>query len=492
MELQAWNAHIHNLDQVLEGLYQRSIVFVGRTPYPKIVPALLLPKGNYVIYSLRDSKEIKYLREYCPVFSFEEKFPKELEQINSVTKLIRSRRFRVNFLESLKRKGRYALMFNLITEHLHEWSLNKQIHLLGNYSNRSVFIGDKVQFRAALKSLSLPCPLDLVIDKDQFCEKDFDELRAYFGGDFVCQRGEDNYAIEGIATVIIRSKKDFQRAVKQMANPQADTKKVLLTKFIVGPSLSMLGCVVNSSQVLTSALQTQLIDVAELLEGATPSGLFMGHDWGLRNWDENIESEARRIVERIGKHLNGTQGYSGIFGIDFIYDEQMDRILPTECNPRFTGALPFAMLLSLEKGLPPFELFHITSLLGIPIEFDFDGLKHLYRQQVSGSHIHIPFKGGDTMSSNIDLGIYAMAEGTIKFVRHGLFPWDIKDGSEFLLVDAVLRKGQPILPGDRAFQLFFPCSTAQSSFALQPKYRKVVQYFSDRLAMGPTPCRPGP
>ena len=483
MDTQSWHEFIPNLSEVLDGIAQTRIIFVGRTPYTKIIPSLFLKKERYVIYSLHDCKEIDTLRQYCPVYSFEEKFPERVGKINSVAMLVHSKEFQNNFLKS--QKGRYALMFNVLTEHLHSFSTNKNIALLGNNPKLPSTIGQKIYFRTTLKQLGLPCPTSMVIERTNFLRGRFNDFRNRLGGAFVCQRGDDSEAIDGMNTIFVRNEIDFRRALEEFSKREERTRRLFLTKLIEGYPVNMLGCVVGGPKILTSPLQSQLIDLPELLQGEQPRGRFMGLDWGLRSWGEEIELEAERVLQKIGSHLYERWGYRGIYDIDFIWDERNNRIFPIECNPHFTSSFPFDIAICLDKGLPPFELFHLGELMGISADYNFETLKSLYKQPVAASHVYINASKVDEMRPDIQVGISRMGEdGRVEFARAGVFPWDVRDKSEFLLIDAVYKKGQKLPKGNRIFQLFFPCSVAESSERLKPEYRKITQYFVNRLMSG--------
>src|SRR5262249_28758688 len=153
--------------------------------------------------------------------------------------------------------------------------------------------------------------------------------------DLVVQRSDKEVGgNEG--TFFIHSPEDFSRCLSILGS-DAEFQEVVITPFIKGQSTSMLGCVMPQG-VLSGPLQLQLIDVPESLHGVPADGIFFGNDLGFRAWEEKIEKTAQNVIEKVGNYL-AKQGYKGIFGIDFLFDEKRNEIFPIECNPRFTGSL---------------------------------------------------------------------------------------------------------------------------------------------------------
>jgi hypothetical protein len=226
----------------------------------------------------------------------------------------------------------------------------------------------------------------------------------------------------------------------EMRKHMGDNLSPLIDEAKYSPSPSMLGCVMKQG-VLTTCLQLQLIDVPEALCMSEPAtGVFLGHDWGYQPWSEATEVKAQRIVEAIGADLE-RRGYKGIFGVDFVYDSRTDMLVPIECNPRFTGALPAYSLMLAEAGIPTPEFFHILAHLDIDSHFDFKRVNRAWKRewkQLNRTYadISVTPKGITAMPLSLTPGFYAYDRRVkeFHFKRPGTFLWDFESDDEFMIM----------------------------------------------------------
>ncbi len=66
------------------------------------------------------------------------------------------------------------------------------------------------------------------------------------------------------------------------------------------------------------------------------------------------------------------EGYQGLFGLDFLLDQDSGELYLGEMNPRITGATPLTNLAAHDRHQPPLLLFHLLEWLGIDFSFDID------------------------------------------------------------------------------------------------------------------------
>ncbi|MEK7510366.1 MAG: ATP-grasp domain-containing protein [Patescibacteria group bacterium] len=473
---QAWRRSVPNLAKVLERMQEKTIIAVGVAPYPRIIPSLFLQ--NYTIYSVKDTADLDVLRNYAKIFCLEEKFPKLAAKVHSTGYLLRNYAFHA-FLQS--RRTPYRLMFYQTTPPIVQALEAQHIDWIGNQPESFDDVLLKANFRALIKSLGLPHLPDLHLAREEFLAKTFQNLYQCWQRPFVVQRGD--YDVSGEqGTFFIRNEDDWHVAHEILSADQR-YKKIQISPFIEGPSVSMLGCITHLG-VLTSTLQLQLIDVPEALHGQLPTGVFLGHDWGFRSWGEKAEKNTQKIVESVGEHL-AKKGFKGIFGIDLIYDQKSDEIFPLECNPRFTGALPvYSLMIMLANEIPPLEFFHIMTHLGITEDFDFAFVNEKLKERRAVSHISLTPKGAYEMKIAFASGVYSYsaANNALRYERPGAFLWDIKEESEFIMIDSMPRLGGPIIQNvPRLFKLIFPRSIATSSFSVDPEVGELITKLSTLL-----------
>ncbi len=466
-----WSKYIKNLERVDRDLERRRTIFVGATPYTRIVPAFFMK--NYEIFCLKDCKEISHLREYADIHCLEQGYPSEIDQIKSTTELMQHPLFH----EYVKKyRGRYSVLLYMMGGVLNKTLMENKIHYLANHPMIARDVLYKATFRKILKELKLPTLPDKLMEKVDFLKTDYNSLAKEFGKSFVCQRG--NYDTGGQrGTFFVHQAKDLE-TVKENYQKESNFTNVQISKFIKGNSLSMIGCITQSG-VLASSLQTQLIDIPEILDGDEALGQFLGHDWGNQDFTKKAEAIAETVTKTLGKYLYEKK-FRGIFGLDFMYDpKKPDEIYPIECNPRFTGSFPLISLLMLEQGLPPFELFHILEHKKVNFEVDVEALNKLYKNPPVLSNVYISAHKVVRMPVDMEQGIYKFDEaGNISYARPGVFPWHIKSQNEFLAIDNIFAKDYPLMQEvSRLFRLVFPVRISKSSDELLPLFSHIVKSF---------------
>jgi len=471
-----WQKVVPQLRNVLEKMEEKTIIALGVAPYPRIIPSLFL--RNYLIYSVKDTADLDILRQYAKIFCLEEKFPKLAPKIHSTNYLLGNYAFQA-FLKSMRRP--FKLMFYQTTPPIIKKLEEQNIGWIGNRPESFQDVLFKSAFRDVLKSLKLPHLEDWKISRKEFLLKKFEELYQKWNRSFVVQRADFDVSGEQ-GTFFIRTQKDW-KTMYQILSKDERYQWIQISPFVEGYSVSMLGCITHLG-VLTSPLQLQLIDVPEALHDQLPTGVFLGHDWGFRQWDAQTENISKKIVEKIGEFL-AKKGYLGIFGIDLIYDTETAKLFPIECNPRFTGALPvFSLIATYNNKIPPLEFFHLMAHLNIKEKFNFDLVNKTLKDRLPISHISITPKGIYKMKLPLRSGVYSFSEeipGLI-YQRPGAFLWDLKNKSEFIIIDSVPRQeGNVIQNVPRLFKIIFPRSIAISSFEVKPDVGKFITAFSTAL-----------
>lgn len=475
--LESWRKYVKNLDDVLEQLHLQRIIAVGVAPYQRIIPAFFMRPSHYQIYCVRDSVDIDVLKNYSNIYCLEQKNPKVAQKVQSTGYLLKNYMFQ-GFLKS--QPGDSSLLFYQTTKPIVDYLNEQNIPWIGNDPKTFEPVLHKDTFRNLLKSLKLKHLEDWTLPAEEFRNKSFEELQKKWGRSVVVQPAD--YEVSG-GTMFVHSEEDLIKA-KEITLSERFKKvtTVKLTPFVKGNALSMLGCVMEQG-ILTSTLQLQLIDVPESLHGEPPSGHFFGHDWGFKNWSDATEQEAQKMVEAIGNWLS-RRGYRGIFGLDFIHDENTDEIFPLECNPRFTGTIPIYSQINLLSGAPPIDFFTLVSYLKIPIQFDFNAVREAWKQHFDVTHIAIVPTGIDQMKVPIASGIYTYheKEKSLEYLRPGAFLHELKNDKEFIIIDTVPRVGQvPLQNVPRLFKFIFNTTIAESSTKIKPLYAEILTSMGNLL-----------
>ena len=470
-----WRKYIPDLGEALRRMEEKNIIAVGVAPYPRIIPSVFL--DHYLIYSVKDAADIDDLKKYAKILCLEEKNPKLANKVQATGYLLNNYAFQ-GFLKA--QRYPFRLMFYQTTKKIVETLERLQLPWIGNRPESFENVVLKGDFRDLVKKLSLPSIPDWRLSRDEFLGKSFQELWDHWGRTPVVQRADFDVAGE-MGTFFLKTEADWQLCHEMLSKDTRYTT-VTISPFITGNSLSMLGCITRQG-VLSSTLQLQLIDVPESLHGQPATGVFLGHDWGFQDWPESVERTAQDVVETVGRHL-ATQGFKGIFGIDFIYDTTTKEIFPIECNPRFTGALPIYSLMVIANEVPPMEFFHILTHLNLDIPFDFESVNRGLKKRRPVAHISLTPKGAYQMKFSLPAGIYSYDPVTmdIQFQRPGAFLSDFKKDNEFMLIDSLPRIGGRIIQNvPRLCKLIFPRTIAHSSFEIDKEVGRLITALSTAL-----------
>ncbi len=473
---QQWKNLIPNIDAVIGELERTPILSVGITPYTRIIPSFFLE--NYAIYTVQRSSDVDVMEQFLSMYVLEDKFPDVAERVHGTGYLIGNHRFQ-GFVRSMKHTPK--LMFYTMTKKIVEDLDKLQMSYIGNNPKTFEDVMYKQHFKALVKKLGLPVLPTQTYLREAFLDASYEQLQSEIGSAFVVQRGDkETGGNEG--TFFIHSRADFVRCHEILAQDKSFST-IVCARFVKGHSTSMLGCVMPQG-TLSGPLQLQLIDVPQSLHGVEANGIFFGNDLGFVDWEPKAEAEAQHVVEEIGEYLR-TQGYKGIFGIDFLYDKETQEIYASECNPRFTGSLVLYSLMLLEAGVPPMEFFHLLAHLNIDAKIDFDVVNIALKTRLPCAHIAFSPRGITSMEIELPAGVYECqpgAEETLRYVRPGISLADVRNPGEFLLVDTVPALHGPIeqqVP--RLFKFIFPRSIAQSSYKIDKSAGLLVSVFADAL-----------
>jgi hypothetical protein len=191
-----------------------------------------------------------------------------------------------------------------------------------------------------------------------------------------------------------------------------------------------------------------LIDIKESVgEKNNAQGIFCGHDWSLaKNLPDSLVEKSKEMTLKIGELLK-EEGYRGIFGIDFIWDQKYDKIIPIEMNPRILGTFPAQVQLQVENGEVPLAAFHLLECLNINY---FIKPKSVYggESNYEGSQIILfNFLGKDVVfNKDLKAGVYKIEKDEgLSFLRPGFELADIVNPEEeFILTDGVPGKGDVV------------------------------------------------
>lgn len=165
----------------------------------------------------------------------------------------------------------------------------------------------------------------------------------------------------GDGTILVKDERELGKIKKDFPDREARA-----TEYINGPVFTA-NIVVEKNKILVGNISYQITGMAPFTDNAMST---IGNDWSITNsiLSERHLREFHEIAEEIGEKMR-KDGWKGLFGIDFIYDEERDRILLLEINARQSASSTYESELQRDirgkdgKGLTIFEA-HLKALSG--------------------------------------------------------------------------------------------------------------------------------
>lgn len=360
---------------------------------------------------------------------------------------------------------------------------------------------NKALFRTVLEGLGLPSPTG------ELCPigwLNFVKTKQRFALPFVLQHPKRG---GGKGTFFIHTKHDWDKALAQLkvyenekhtapyvGGPTPHIRyeqetEIIAAQYIDGPSISITGCVTRHG-VLSTSPQYQIIDAPDLYSPQKGSGLFCGHDWSSSRFTPAVEEQIYAAVEKVGNHL-ASKGYKGIFGLDFVLDENTQKLFITECNPRLLGSFPTLTMAQLHNEEPPIIAFHLLEHLNIPYAMDVRAVNALMRKPKMGGQMFPHNLTGQWVRSGAEVraGIYRFDHSdALEFLREGYALKHLHDANEFVLTDGVLQKGAHYSPNRRLERILtLGPLLAENKKTLTPHAQQIARAVHGAFHLKPVP-----
>lgn len=411
-----------------------SIVGVGMTAFSRVLPAYLL--SRYAILSLHETGDLSVLRKKVSVFCLEEKTGKPTPASDRNAAGLLAHALSQAYLRRLPNPiylfpyQDYSTLSALAQKN--DW------RILANSHPLRLRVQTRAFFEEMAAKLNLKRPSGDIVPLEVFLKTGYGQWQRLMGSNLVFQL-PDICRGGGRGTFFVRCERDYQKLrdmLKGRYHHGVFLNTVSVHRLVEGPSASVAACATRNG-TLVSALQRQLIDLpycGDFVE----DGVFCGHAWGGRVWNDAVCASAYDQASRIGDFLF-KMGYKGIFGVDFVVQEEKSHVYPIEINPRLTGAFPMLSLLHLNAGIIPLEAFHILEFLDVSHEMALDVLNRAYKQSVEGSHLLLFFPRGRCSPDRSPLraGLYEFQpqEGTAQFLMESIEFAHIQNAHQFIVAD---------------------------------------------------------
>jgi glutathione synthase/RimK-type ligase-like ATP-grasp enzyme len=258
------------------------------------------------------------------------------------------------------------------------------------------------------------------------------------------------YGDSGTTTFFISSAADFHAYADQIAAQPA----VKITQRIRCRQATLEGCVTRYG-TLVGPLMTEMIGFAEL----TPyAGGWCGNEvfgaGASATFSPDIRRQAQQIAIAMGDQLR-QEGYWGVFGLDFLIDQDTGALYLGELNPRITGVTPLTSQAALDQNDIPLLLFHLLEWFGVEYALDVEQFNRRWvdaEQTTSWSQLIIEHTtdAAETVTQVPATGIWRLEpDGTLQFSRPVFQPQAVAGDTEAFFLRTVdpghtLERGQSI------------------------------------------------
>ncbi|HEY5713781.1 MAG TPA: ATP-grasp domain-containing protein [Candidatus Gracilibacteria bacterium] len=212
-----------------------------------------------------------------------------------------------------------------------------------------------------------------------------------------------------------------------------------ISKFIHGVELGVHAVATNRGTIVTDCY-LQAIGIPELTDNQS---MFCGIDFtSSQALPASVNQQVKTITKKIGESLY-KYGYKGVFGVDFLLENQTNKVYVLEINPRFTAATNMmSFLLQKQDLLSPIALHFSEYLDCIPETFSVEEYEQSIAGKSNGSLLYIRNREGKTvqMTKAPMPGIYSVNdEGVVSYVKEGYEAGQLENEDQILV-----RKFHPL------------------------------------------------
>ncbi len=473
------------IKSIFQDLEDHYVFFgLGVNAFNRLGPENFIP--HYKIISLRDPLENKLIEKDIEVFSLEKNLgAKHINAPRNSNTLIKNPRTQ-KYIQGFKGKQPVFFVYKPFVSMQKIAKENKWILCSNSYKFGKKLFENKIYFRNILEKLNLPVPPGEVIENPNILIKDFTKLEKKYGLPMVIQHPARG---GGRGTFFINSKKEAKQILPNLED------KTLILKYIKGPSPSITGCVTPWGIVCTYP-QYQILDQEACynLEIKTGNGLWCGHDWTFSRdkFNEKALQKIYKATIKIGEYLE-SQGYRGIFGLDFIQDEITQEFYIGECNPRLLGSFPVLTMVQARNREISMAALHILSFLKLsPQQYNimrriFDDIAVLMKSPKIGAQLILHNKEGRWARNEkeIEPGIYKLCAKHPVFLRDGYLLSHLKNREEFLVGDGVPHKMSPFSPNRRIMRFITLNQVLKDYKTLTPWAKSATDAIYKKLKLKP-------
>jgi biotin carboxylase len=294
------------------------------------------------------------------VFSPKEEMPhEEFQSIEDINNYLLEHKEVADYIKERGGKGKaLMLMFDGHTE-----KLAKRLGLEVCFPSAKMrtFMDNKVNTNRIAEKAKVPCVPYLLSKVKSY--KHLNELtKKKLGTDLVIQTP---FGDSGHTTFFISNEEEWSKYADEIVKE----KEVKVMKRINCKGSAIEACVTQHGTVV-APLMTELVGFKEL----TPyKGGWCGNEIFAEAFTPAIRAQARKYTQQFGNQLR-KEGYKGYFELDFLIDQDTQKVYLGELNPRITGASSITNHAVFALSDMPLFLFHMMEWMKQPYKIDVNAI----------------------------------------------------------------------------------------------------------------------
>lgn len=460
------NIQIKNLEDLKQFFYDKvdsHLFYLGNEVNQGVGLESLI--NNYHLICLDDDLIVDYLcRENRDIFCLEREVGRKNFLFRNSYHLL-SHPETINYLKSFPEVN---LLFFKNSANLEDFSSKNGWKIIAPSAKLARNIDNKLFFKRILEYLEINSPPIIV---ETLSSLEYDDLIGIISHKFILQFAK---SFGGNKTFLIESEEDFNYFKQKFAE-----RRVKLTPFIKGKNFTLNGCITREA-VLISGLFYQITGIPALTKNYLGA---CGNDWLYPVLPDNVEERIFVISSRIGEYIRSL-GYSGMFGLDFIIDENNEPFF-MEINARLTTSVPMFTKLQLINGEIPLLALHIFEFLKTGYSIDLEELNNRMKLRKKGAQVilHNLEDVPCIVEGMVRPGIYLFKGGKLEFQREAYSIEQCQEEEEVLIL--AVNKGRLVNPNIECGRIQMKKRAINDDFTLNQEVILLSQKLYNLLQLKP-------
>lgn len=288
----------------------------------------------------------------------------------------------------------------------------------------------KQRLYEALEVLDLPRPAGRWL---RLRGRGFQELRSEFSARFVVQRA---LGAAGSGTFLVSDESGLESAAAAVGD-----ESIYVAPFLGGFSLNV-NAIVVEGRAYPGFPNVQLSGVEQL---SAPWGGYCGNDYTAASQLEgSLIRDVQAQTERIGEWL-AREGFDGLYGLDFVINEDDGRAYGVDLNPRWQGSTVLSIQAELAAGRLPMAIAEFAWRCGVLERSSVEDQSEAFRRPIEGAQmcLRMPARPGHTVGDAVSPGLYRSG----RFLRPALRFEEFEQAGDWILTGGVPRQGTLVEPG---------------------------------------------